>query len=610
MKRRIVYLVTLFALYILVFVLMKPVFMLYNDTFAQDCSLKDFGMVMLYGLKLDSTMAGYLIVVPFLLIWTSIWYYKINLRKVLFAYYAVIALLISLVGIVDMTLYEFWNFKLDATIFFYLDSPVDAFASVSVWFTLVRLIVILILTVILFWAFMRITPGKVLPVIYGTNKKLGGSLLMILLGGLIFIAIRGGVTESTSNVGRVYFSSNQFLNHSAVNPCFSLFYSLGKSEDFAGQFNFFPEEKRALLFEGLYNTKSIHTKKLLKTTRPNILIIQMESFTGAFIEALGGEAGVTPNLNKLTKEGVFFTNCYANSFRSDRGTVCNFSGYLGLPTTSPMKIPAKSQTLPGIARTLYEAGYTTDFLYGGDIDFTNMQSYFRSTGYQDITSDKDFTYQERHTHAWGVNDDITFEYLAKVIKERKDSLWHTGFFTLSSHDPFIVPYHRLENKITNAIAYTDECLGKFITEVKQTPAWDNLLIICIPDHGYCYPAHVTKHDPVFFHIPMLWLGGAVNEPMVIDKIVNQSDMAATLLGQMDLPHDEFNFSRDVFSESYKYPFAFTTFNNGFTFRDSTGISVYDNNADMIILEQPSHSDDRLDKGKAILQTLYDDFGGR
>lgn len=606
MKKRFIYIAGLFCLLMLIFALQKPVFMLYNDTFAKECSATDFLQVILQGTKLDSTMAGYLITIPFLFVLASIWFPKFNLRKILIPYYALIALLMAVIFIVDMALYEFWNFKLDTTVFFYLDSPADAFASVSFWFILIRGLFILGLSALFFWLFLKVTPQKLEPV----RKRILQSGIMILIGGVIFILIRGGITESTSNVGRVYFSKNQFLNHSAVNPCFSLFYSLGKSEDFASQFNFYPEEKRAELFDGLYPKGGETTFQLLNTKRPNILIIQLESFTGNFIEALGGEPDVTPNLERYIKEGVFFTRCYANSFRSDRGTVCNFSGYLGLPTTSVMKIPAKSQTLASIANSLSKAGYATDFLYGGDIDFTNMQSYFRGTGYQDITSDKDFSLKEQHTHAWGVNDDITFEYLYNVIKDRKDVPWHTGFFTLSSHDPFIVPYHRLDNKITNAIAYTDDCLGKFLDKLKQTPAWENLLIICIPDHGYCYPKTVSKHDPVFFHIPMLWLGGAVKQPMQIDKIVNQADMAATLLGQLDLPYDDFPFSRNVFSSSYTYPFAFSTFNNGLAFRDSTGISVYDNDADMIILEEPSTGPQRIEKGKAILQTLYDDLGKR
>ena len=606
MGKRLIYLATLFITTILVFVLQKPFFMLYNGTLSKGSTLYDYWMVMWNGIKLDSSVAGYLFALPFLFIFVSIWYNKVNPKKCLAAYYILISLLMSLVFIVDMALYEFWDFKLDATIFTYLDSPANAMASVSTWFIVIRFLAILILASIYTWLFLRITP-KSLPIV---KRKISGSLLMLLIGGLIFIVIRGGTGESTSNVGRVYFSEKQFLNHAAVNPCFSLLASLGKSEDFAGMFNYFAEEERSELLKGLYPHNDTTEKTLLKTARPNILIIQLESFGGSFVEAIGGEPGITPNLNRLSKEGVLFTNCYATSFRSDRGTVSVFSGYPGLPTTSVMKLPIKSQTLPAIAKSLERSGYKTDFLYGGDIDFTNMQSYFRSTGYQNITSDKDFTLKERHTHAWGVNDDITFDYLYNVIKDRKDSLWHTGFFTLSSHDPFVVPYNRFSNKVTNAIAYTDDCLGKFIDKLKQTPAWDNLLIICIADHGYTYPDTLTFQKPAFYHIPMLWLGGAIKAPEKINKIMSQTDLAATLLGQLNLPIDDFSFSRNIFSPSYTYPFAFSTYNNGILFRDSTGVSVYDNNAGRVIEETPFPNELRIKRGKAILQSVYDNLGSR
>ena len=429
----------------------------------------------------------------------------------------------------------------------------------------------------------------------------------------MFVIIRGGVTESTSNVGQVYFSSNQFLNHSAVNPCFSLLSSMGKSKDFASEFNFFEEEKRAELFEGLYPISDTDKNvKVLNTERPNVLLILMEGFGGAFVEPLGGLPDVSPNLNRLSEEGVFFTQCYANSFRTDRGTVSALSGYLGLPTVSIMKVPAKSRTLPAISEELVKAGYQTDFLYGGDINFTNMKSYLLSKGYQKLTADSDFSLAEQNSNVWGVNDDITSEWLLSQLKERTetDTPWFTTYLTLSSHEPFEVPYGRLEEKIPNAFAYTDECLGKLIEGLKQSPVWENLLIVCLPDHGFCYPQGTTDRGGEFSHIPMLWLGGAVKQPMKIDKIMNQTDMAATLLGQLGLDYSMFPFSRNVLSESYVYPFAFYSSGSVFAFRDSTGVSAYDIKADCISYEEPSASEERLNKGKAILQSAYDDLGNR
>ena len=608
MKKRIAYISLYFFTVLLIFILQKPLFMLYNGSIEKGFGFADYMQVMVHGASLDAATAGYLTAFPFLLVLISIWFRKFPLKKILYGYYILAAALISIIFVVDMALYTFWGFKLDASVFLYIDSPKEALASVSVGFILLRVLAILLLIALNSWVLLKITPS----VLTATRKRIAGTAGMLLLGGVLFIIIRGGVTESTSNIGQVYFSNEPFLNHSAVNPDFSLLSSMGKSQDFASEFNFFDEEKRAALFDGLYpTTDGDSIIQVLNTKRPNILIILMEGFGGAFVEPLGGLPDVTPHFNRLSKEGVFFTNCYANSFRTDRGTVCTFSGYLGLPTASVMKIPAKSRTLPAIAEGLSKAGYKTDFLYGGDINFTNMKSYLLSTGYQRLTANTDFSLAEQTSNAWGVNDDITFEYLYNQLRNRKEEgPWHTAFLTLSSHEPFEVPYHRLEDKIPNAFAYTDECLGKFVDRLKQTPAWKDLLVICLPDHGFYYPREGSNAMPRFYHLPLLWLGGAVKQPMQVDKIMNQTDLAATLLGQLGLEHTAFTFSRNVLGSDYKYPFAFYSFNNGFSFRDSTGVTVFDNNSGSILFDEPEADESRLDKGKAILQTVYDDLGNR
>lgn len=608
MKKRIAYISLYFFTVLLIFILQKPLFMLYNGSIEKGFGFADYMQVMVHGASLDAATAGYLTAFPFLLVLISIWFRKFPLKKILYGYYILAAALISIIFVVDMALYTFWGFKLDASVFLYIDSPKEALASVSVGFILLRVLAILLLIALNSWVLLKITPS----VLTATRKRIAGTAGMLLLGGVLFIIIRGGVTESTSNIGQVYFSNEPFLNHSAVNPDFSLLSSMGKSQDFASEFNFFDEEKRAALFDGLYpTTDGDSIIQVLNTKRPNILIILMEGFGGAFVEPLGGLPDVTPHFNRLSKEGIFFTNCYANSFRTDRGTVCTFSGYLGLPTASVMKIPAKSRTLPAIAEGLSKASYKTDFLYGGDINFTNMKSYLLSTGYQRLTANTDFSLAEQTSNAWGVNDDITFEYLYNQLRNRKEEgPWHTAFLTLSSHEPFEVPYHRLEDKIPNAFAYTDECLGKFIDRLKQTPAWKDLLVICLPDHGFYYPREGSNAMPRFYHIPLLWLGGAVKQPMQVDKIMNQTDLAATLLGQLGLEHTAFTFSRNVLGSDYKYPFAFYSFNNGFSFRDSTGVTVFDNNSGSILFDEPEADESRLDKGKAILQTVYDDLGNR
>lgn len=612
MKKRILFILYTFIAWVAVFAIQKIIFLLYHHDLAAGHSFSEFTQVILNGLKLDATMAGYLTAIPLLLTLVSIWFTGGKIHTVLKVYFAVIAIVVASIFTVDEALYGYWKFRLDSTVFFYLESPANAMASVPILTFVLQLIKTIVFSLLIYWLLKR----YIIPVLpkKPTLKKWQTMAAGIFLAGLLFIAIRGGVTTSTANVGMVYFSKDQFLNHAAINPCFSLLTSMSRQEDFSTQFQFFPEEERQLLFSPLYpaanNTRIDEEDKLLKTNRPNVLIIVLEGITANVIESTGGESNITPNLNRLSKEGVLFQNMYANSFRTDRGLVAVLNGYLAQPTTSIMKYPSKSQSLPSIAKSLRNEGYETDVLYGGDINFTNMRSFFFNSGYNNLTADVDFPINSRLSK-WGADDDVTFERLYDDIlnKKEKQTPWHTTFLTLSSHEPFKVPYSRLEHPYLNSVAFTDSCLGDFVDKIKKTPAWDDLLIMFVSDHGYPYPDTVKMYEPRRYHIPCLWIGGAVKAPVVIKKYINQTDLVATLLGQLEIEKEDFTFSRDLFSPNYP-EFAFYTFNNGFAFIDSSGVSVYDNTDDASLIEEPEISNIRINKGKAILQTLYKDLGKR
>lgn len=615
-KKIFLFIFCFFCTCLLLMAVQKPLFMLYHFDQAKDIPLMDYLRVIGNGAKLDVSVAGYLTVIPLLLSWIALWYDHPVLKRIMNLYLFLIALLLSALFCIDAELYTYWQFKLDATVFFYLQSPANAMASVTIGMFVKQIVLIAIGTAAIYFLLKYL----VLPLFpAGEKSKLPypvyGSIALILVGGVLFIAIRGGVTTSTANIGRVYFSQNQFLNHSAINPGFSLLASLSKSENFQEQFDFYPEEKRQELFSPLFPEKNTTPKdsvRLLNTSRPNILLILLESFSANAIESLGGTPDITPNLNRLSQEGVLFTQCYASSFRTDRGLVAALSGYPGQPTTSIMKIPAKSRTLPSIARSLDSAGYRSDVLYGGDINFTNMKGYFLSTGYSAVTSDKDFPIHQRLSK-WGAQDDVTFRYLygELLARQQDDVPWMTTFLTLSTHEPFEVPYKRFEHPYLNTLAYADSCIGSFIDSLKCTSIWDDLLVVFVSDHGFRYPETLLDYSPERFHIPMLWIGGAIESPRRIDTIFSQTDLPAMLLGQMELPHDSYRFSRDILNGEYRHPFAFYTFNNGFSIIDDSGCSVYDNTGGRVIYQSPEEgSERRIEYGKAILQTLYDDLGNR
>lgn len=608
MYKRLLYLFRYWITLMAIFIVEKPLFMLYASNQKGTLSLRDYLDVMYHALPVDLSCAGYFVVIPLLLIIVSIWWNNFPLRAIMRFYNIVLAIALALAFVSDAALYPFWGFKLDSSVFFYLKSPQEAMASVSIWFVLVAVLLISLLV----WVITKLLnntyckPNKVVRVVPVT-------LFFVLLMAPLFLSMRGGLKESTMNIGKVYYSTNQFLNHSAVNPVFSVLSSISKSDDYSQQYNYFAEEKRAELADSLFNVSDSETLQLLNTDRPNILIVLMEGFGGDFLSSISGLQDVAPNLDSLAMQGVFFSNCYAGSFRTDRGIVCALNGHPGLPSESIMKMPNKSRNLPSLAKKFVEMGYSTDFFYGGDINFTNMQSYLWSNGYQSITADTDFSAAERQTNAWGVNDDITFSALLEKLKHREDSLWHTTFLTLSSHEPFQVPSNRFEDDICNSFAYTDSCIGAFVDSLKQTALWENTLLVLMPDHGFCYPRTGFKSAPHVHHIPVIWTGGAVKQPIKIDKLMNQTDVAATLLAQMNIDHSDFLFSRNVLSDGYDDRFAFYTFVNGFCYIDSTGTTIYDHTAGKVMQNIGGNEQTavrREERGKAILQTLYDDLDAR
>ena len=615
MKKDIARLFWLFCAFLLFFLcIQKPLFMLYNRGYNSIAmSSKDLFDIYKHGLALDLATVGYLLIIP--LIITAIHWCcpKWNPRPWLLGYCGIMAVLLTWAALADASLYEFWEFKLDRMAFFYLDDPKNAFASVSVGYLILRALGWLLLSVLTFalftWPIRKRSKDlsiKAHPIVR--------VLVFLLIGGACFAMIRG-LRIWPNTPGRVFYSKTTYFNHSALNPVYNLFYSLTKKEDDYRQFDFFDEDERERIMDGLFPTAADTTECLLNNQRPNILVIVLEGFGSCFIEDLGGDAKeVGVNINRLLPETVCFDSCYCGSFRTDRGIVCALSGYLGQPTTSIMRYAHKIKNLPGLPKTLKQYGYQTQVLYSGDISFFNMSEYFITAGHDRLISQDDFPASE-HTVKWGVPDHVAFQWLFDDIQQKQEQgigPWYTTYLTISSHNPFDVPYHRLSSGTDinddavkfNAFAYTDSCYGDFIDRLKVTPAWDNLLIVTVADHGFNWRPMNSSDFPM---IPFLLSGGAIKEPRRIHTLMSQTDLPAIVLGQMGIPHDEYTFSRDILGNTYRRPFAFNTFNNGFNYRDSTGCTVYDNVAKKSVEGADAQ---RETIGKAILQTLYHDMSQR
>ena len=600
MLKRAEYLLRFYLLTLLLFIAAKVLFMLCNAT-GNPFKAGDVVDVIYHGISLDLSTALYFLILPFFITIISIYWKKEPLFLLLRVYHLFVAIAFALAFVADTSLYGFWHFKLDASCLQYLETPTEAMASVSWGYIALRLVVFVMVAWLIFKAYQKtVRPARTASPPRSDYQSVAFGLFSFLLSIPVFIiGIRGGLGESTTNIGQVYYSQNQFLNHSAVNPVFSFLASFEKTANNIVDYDYYSQEACNSLLEGVYPVTSVDTDTLLTMQRPDIVIILMES-AGDFL------ADVMPRLQQLKKEGINFSNCYGNTWRTDRGTVCTYSGYPSFPTSSVMKMPSKTQHLPSIARTLQKAGYQTSYFYGGDVNFTNMRSYLVGTGFEQLTWMKDFSKAEQETSEWGVRDDIMFKAVYQKLTSHHEKPQLIGFSTLSSHEPWDVPLQKIDEPIKNAFYYLDDCIGHFIDQLRQTPQWDSTLIVLLPDHSIDY-GELNESKEARNRIPMVWTGGVVKAPRDVRQICNQTDLAATLLAQLGLPHDDFRWSRDVLSKTYQYPLAVHNFNNGFTMIDSTGFMVYDLNSKQIMVNRSSDAQRLEQLGKAVLQATTKDL---
>lgn len=631
--KQIIWFVKTYATFVVLFVLQKPLFLFLEKGSATqpvDNIFTELPAVIWHGLPLDLSMAGYLSVIPGFLSIAVVWLKRELVKPIMNIYFIIASLFITCSFLLNASLYPYWKYPLDSTpLFYFFTSPADAIASVSIWQVILSIVILIVLTIGV-WFTLRMRGEKrqqYSRYAYGYGGLGSGkrnrfddfdrhrgrtSIILLLLTGLLFLPIRGGITVSTMNTGQAYYSQNAYLNHSAVNPLFSLLESITHQEDFASLYRFMKDKEADKIFATMTSTSDENTYPLLneatfKKGTPDILIVIMESFASDIMPSMGSYKDVAVCLDSIAQQSILFTRFYANSFRTDRGMVSILSGYPAQPTTSIMRYPRKTSQLPSIARNLAKyKNYKTTYYYGGDADFCNMRSYLVSQGYQHIISDANFPIEDKLSK-WGVPDHIVAARMMKDIKaqqnEKRPML--RILQTSSSHEPFEVPYHRLKDKRLNAFAYTDSVMGAIVREYRKLPRWKNTLIVFVPDHVGGYKENLNDHDRSRYQIPLILAGGAISRPMKVGIIGSQHDIAATLLGQLGVEHREFTFSKNMMSDATP-KFAFFAVNDAFGIVSEENSLIYDNRAKRIVYDK-GEKGFNLKRGQAYLQKLYDDL---
>ena len=390
-----------YLFWLLLFILEKPVFMLSNRSMMGEVRWQDWFLVPYHAFPMDLSVASYIMVFFGILMVASYFLPSRLIARIADGYTGLLLLVAMVVFGTDLGVFPAWGFHPDKTLFIYLASPKEVLACAPWWVWVFGSLGILAAWGLSFVAYRYWMRGIEAMTHPGTwPKRVGGAALMLLLTAILFLPIRGSVTTSTMNTGRVYFSENQMLNQAAVNPIFNIVESMSVLQFDTRRYTYMPSAEAETLVADILpaSAKEETSPELLKTKRPDIVFFILESFSQNAWEAM-------PNLRRLAAEGVYFSHAVASSFRTDRGVVAAMSGFPGQPTSSVMVVPAKSRHLPQIGKSLSREGYHLKFWYGGDEDFTNMRSYLISGGFIDRVNDHSFPVAQRLSK-WGVPDHI------------------------------------------------------------------------------------------------------------------------------------------------------------------------------------------------------------
>jgi phosphoglycerol transferase MdoB-like AlkP superfamily enzyme len=605
-RLRIFLLLMLFWLSYMIFI--RGLFLVYNHDLSAQLTAVEMLQTVTHGIRMDASMVGYVLALAGLLLMVSSFAAGIWLHRTLRAVTFTLLALFGLVVMVDLELYRHWGFRLNTTPFFYIGS--GALGSVSPGVVVELIAIFFTLTVLYAWLYNRLISPYTSTLL--TKSSRATAFVMLAVSGLLFFPIRGSISVAPMNTGFVFFhKSKPYANHTAINVIWNFLNSARKGSNVRYPENFVNSADAEARFAALYPA-SDSTRHLFKTPRPNIIFIIIESFTADVIEPLGGLPDIAPNLNKLCKEGILFDNFYASGDRTDKGLVSILSAYPAQPQTSIIKFPAKTQRMPQLNLELKKLGYRSSFVYGGDVDFANFRSFLTTGGFEHITSANDFP-AELDASKWGVHDHFMFAQALHELDTTRSPFFKV-ILTLSSHEPFDVPMEPFikgqdeESLFLNSCHYTDKSIGNFIELCKKQPWWDNTIVIMTADHGHRSPGNKELKDKRRFKTPLLIVGGAVRQDTVIHTLAGQTDIANTLLAQLDKPSPEFRFSKNILGNKV-VPFAAYFFNDGFGFLLPDKHMVYDNTGKQF-LEQTNITEEDIMLGKAYQQVLYSDYNKR
>lgn len=571
-----------------------------------------------HALRLDLSMAAYITVIP-LLVYTF-WYFT-NREKVNFnwtrRYNAVLIVLFSIISVINFNIYREWGSKVNSrAIEFAILTPGESLASGASSPIFLTISILLILLAVGFYLNFVLIKRQIE---FSKTPVWTKFIIAVLTLCLNFLFIRGGTGNAPNSQSMAFFSNHQILNHASLNTEWNLMSSiLAGSRAKKNPYRYFDQKQADLNVSELYKVEKDTTISFLKTDKPNVIIFILESFTADLTKVLGNEDGITPNIDSLAKNGVFFSQVYATGNRTDKGLIGSLTGFPTLATGSIVNWPEKMQKIPAISQKLYQKGYQTSFYYGGESEFDNYKAFILGHQYKKLTDKKSFNKKEINAQ-WGAYDGPLFNRQLNDANATNQPFFAT-ILSLTNHEPFNLPgkykFGEANNvqKFKSTAFYTDSCIGSYLSAAKKQPWYKNTLFVFIADHGHPLPkGNHEIYEPQRYHIPLVFFGDVIKDEFkgkAYNKTGSQQDLPATLLAQLNINSKEFKWSKNLLNP-YSKNFAYFSWDNGFGFMENGHTVTFDNVGKSVLYnskpEDAAQSNKIINAGKSYLQSVYQQF---
>lgn len=277
----------------------------------------------------------------------------------------------------------------------------------------------------------------------------------------------------------------------------------------------------------------------------NVVVILMESFAGHSVGALGSTEQITPNFDRLAKQGLLFDRFFSNGTHTHQGMFATMACFPNLPGFEYlMQTPEGGHKLSGLPALLSARDYDDVYVYNGDFAWDNQSGFFGNQGMTTFIGRNDFVNPVFSDPTWGVSDQDMFDRAAEELAHNYGKKpFYALLQTLSNHTPYALPKDlpvapvtgqgRLDEHLT-AMRYSDWALGQFFEKARKQPYYNETLFVIVGDHGFGNHQQVTELDLGRFNVPLLLIAPGIQKKFgaVNHTVGTQVDIVPTIMGRL------------------------------------------------------------------------------